>query len=72
MAVSAGHELSAPTLLRSQTLSALHERVHAGQLGGLSALEGPSGNAMTPDTSRLLPSTPKLGRNEGHTGTTMS
>ncbi len=28
----AGHELLAPTLLRSQTLSALHETVHAGGL----------------------------------------
>jgi predicted nucleic acid-binding protein len=30
--VPAGHELLAPTLLRSQTLSALHEAVHRGQL----------------------------------------
>jgi predicted nucleic acid-binding protein len=30
--VSAEHELLAPTLLRSQTLSALHEAVHAGEL----------------------------------------
>jgi predicted nucleic acid-binding protein len=30
--VSGEHELLAPTLLRSQTLSALHEAVHAGQL----------------------------------------
>jgi predicted nucleic acid-binding protein len=30
--VSGGHELLAPTLLRSQTLSALHEAVHAGTL----------------------------------------
>jgi predicted nucleic acid-binding protein len=30
--VAAGHELLAPTLLRSQTLSALHEAVHAGEL----------------------------------------
>ncbi len=28
----AEHELLAPTLLRSQTLSALHEAVHAGEL----------------------------------------
>jgi len=28
----AGHELLAPTLLRSQTLSRLHEAVHAGEL----------------------------------------
>jgi len=27
-----GHELLAPTLLRSQTLSALHEAVHAGEI----------------------------------------
>src|SRR5918912_600657 len=31
-AVPAKHKLLAPTLLRSQTLSALHEAVHAGQL----------------------------------------
>ena len=30
--VSAEHELLAPTLLRSQTVSALHEAVHAGEL----------------------------------------
>jgi predicted nucleic acid-binding protein len=30
--VAAGHELLAPTLLRSQTLSALHEAVHGGEL----------------------------------------
>jgi predicted nucleic acid-binding protein len=30
--VAAGHELLAPTLLRSQTLSALHRAVHSGEL----------------------------------------
>jgi predicted nucleic acid-binding protein len=30
--ISAKHELLAPTLLRSQTLSALHEAVHRGEL----------------------------------------
>jgi predicted nucleic acid-binding protein len=30
--IGAEHELLAPTLLRSQTLSALHEAVHAGEL----------------------------------------
>ena len=30
--VSDGHQLLAPTLLRSQVLSALHERVHSGHL----------------------------------------
>ncbi len=30
--VSAKHELLAPTLLRSQTLSALHEAVHRGEI----------------------------------------
>src|SRR5262249_43739896 len=30
--VAAGHELLAPTLLRSQTLSALHEGVHRGEI----------------------------------------
>jgi len=30
--VGAAHELLAPTLLRSQTLSALHEAVHRGEL----------------------------------------
>ena len=30
--VRAEHELLAPTLLRSQTLSALHEAVHAGEI----------------------------------------
>ena len=30
--LAAGHELLAPTLLRSQTLSALHEAVHRGKL----------------------------------------
>jgi indolepyruvate ferredoxin oxidoreductase alpha subunit len=33
------HELLAPTLLRSQTLSALHEAVHAGDLSEAAALE---------------------------------
>ena len=30
--VPSGHRLLAPTLLRSQTLSALHEAVHAGEM----------------------------------------
>jgi predicted nucleic acid-binding protein len=30
--VHAGHKLFAPTLLRSQTLSSLHKKVHAGEL----------------------------------------
>jgi predicted nucleic acid-binding protein len=30
--VASAHELFAPTLLRSQTLSALHQAVHAGEL----------------------------------------
>jgi predicted nucleic acid-binding protein len=30
--IPAGHELLAPTLLRSQTLSALHEAVHRGEI----------------------------------------
>lgn len=34
-----GHELLAPTLLRSQTLSHLHEAVHAGSLDREVALE---------------------------------
>jgi predicted nucleic acid-binding protein len=33
------HELLAPTLLRSQTLSALHEAVHKGELSPEDALE---------------------------------
>ena len=37
--VPAGHELLAPTLLRSQTLSALHEAVHAGEIASDLALE---------------------------------
>jgi predicted nucleic acid-binding protein len=37
--VAAEHELLAPTLLRSQTLSALHEAVHAGELPREVALE---------------------------------
>ena len=37
--VPAEHELLAPTLLRSQTLSALHEAVHAGELPPDVALE---------------------------------
>ena len=38
--VSSAHELLAPTLLRSQTLSALHEAVHA--------------SALSPETGREL------------------
>jgi indolepyruvate ferredoxin oxidoreductase alpha subunit len=38
-AVGAGHELLAPTLLRSQTLSALHEAVHRGELKAGDALD---------------------------------
>jgi predicted nucleic acid-binding protein len=37
--VAPGHELLAPTLLRSQTLSALHEAVHTGELEEDVALE---------------------------------
>jgi predicted nucleic acid-binding protein len=37
--VSSEHELLAPTLLRSQTLSALHEAVHAGEIEADVALE---------------------------------
>jgi predicted nucleic acid-binding protein len=37
--VSGEHELLAPTLLRSQTLSALHEAVHEGALSSDAALE---------------------------------
>ena len=37
--VAPEHELLAPTLLRSQTLSALHEAVHAGELEEDVALE---------------------------------
>ena len=37
--VSSEHELLAPTLLRSQTLSALHEAVHAGEIEPDLALE---------------------------------
>ena len=37
--VAAEHELLAPTLLRSQTLSALHEAVHRGELTEADALE---------------------------------
>ncbi len=39
-AVPAGHELLAPTLLRSQTLSALHEAVHAASSGRSSPATG--------------------------------
>ncbi len=37
--MSATHELLAPTLIRSQTLSALHEAVHAGKLSDAVARE---------------------------------
>ncbi|MDQ3672505.1 MAG: type II toxin-antitoxin system VapC family toxin [Actinomycetota bacterium] len=37
--IPAEHELLAPTLLRSQTLSALHEAVHAGEIQPNVALE---------------------------------
>ena len=37
--VPAGHELLAPTLLRSQTLSALHEAVHRGEVAADTARE---------------------------------
>jgi predicted nucleic acid-binding protein len=37
--VPAEHELLAPTLLRSQTLSALHEAVHAGEIPAEVALD---------------------------------
>jgi len=37
--VAATHELLAPTLLRSQTLSALHEAVHRGELPPETALD---------------------------------
>jgi hypothetical protein len=37
--VAAGHELLAPTLLRSQRLSALHEAAHRGELTPEAALD---------------------------------
>jgi predicted nucleic acid-binding protein len=37
--VAPEHELLAPTLLRSQTLSVLHEAVHAGEIPGEVALD---------------------------------
>ena len=37
--VPAGHELLAPTLLRSQTLSAMHEAVHRDELSAEDARE---------------------------------
>jgi len=37
--VPAEHELLAPTLLRSQTLSALHEAVHGGEIAREAALD---------------------------------
>ena len=37
--VAPAHKLLAPTLLRSQTLSVLHETVHAGKLDADAALE---------------------------------
>ena len=37
--VRAEHELLAPTLLRSQTLSAVHEAVHAGEIAPDDALD---------------------------------
>jgi predicted nucleic acid-binding protein len=37
--VAAGHELLAPTLLRSQMLSALHEAVHKGEIAADVALD---------------------------------
>jgi predicted nucleic acid-binding protein len=37
--VAPAHELFAPTLLRSQTLSALHQAVHAGELPADEALD---------------------------------
>jgi predicted nucleic acid-binding protein len=37
--VRAEHELLAPTLLRSQTLSALHEAVHRGEISAEAALD---------------------------------
>ena len=37
--VRSGHELLAPTLLRSQTLSALHEGVHQGRIAPEVALD---------------------------------
>jgi len=37
--ISGAHELLAPTLLRSQTLSALHEAVHRGELAAGEARE---------------------------------
>ena len=46
--VSADHELLAPTLLRSQTLSALHEAVHSGELEPDVALERLAGIRAIP------------------------
>jgi predicted nucleic acid-binding protein len=46
--VSAEHELLAPTLLRSQTLSALHEAVHRGEVTAEVALDRLAGIRAMP------------------------
>jgi predicted nucleic acid-binding protein len=46
--VPAEHELLAPTLLRSQTLSALHEAVHAGDIPPDAALDRLAGIRAIP------------------------
>jgi hypothetical protein len=51
--VPAEHELLAPTLLRSQTLSALHEAVHRGEL-----TEAVASRSRGSRQTRSSPSTP--------------
>jgi predicted nucleic acid-binding protein len=49
---AAGHELLAPTLLRSQTLSALHEAAHRGELPADAA------QAQVEEVTRLITKLP--------------
>ena len=55
--VPAEHELLAPTLLRSQTLSALHEAVHRGELppdAALTQLQADAFVTLDPELARRV------------------
>ena len=59
--VSSDHELLAPTLLRSQTLSVLHEAVHGGELASTSPAP-PRARLAMPSGSSAMPYSARRGR----------
>ena len=61
--VAAGHELVAPTLIRSQVLSSLHESVARGDVTAKAGLAAAAGGVAAPDPAarRCRPAPPGVG-----------